>query len=124
MASEVAEKMNELKNLVAEMKRLNTTLREMRDRKKEIEADILTYIEENELPGFKFNEIVVLKTESTVRTRKKKKEKDEEIIKVLEEAGIADAKNVCEKLKNAGKGEEQQVPKLRIKQHIPDLLSK
>lgn len=121
MATQIANDMKELKAIMAETKKLMDTLKEIRDRKKQLESNILQYLEENSQPGVKYQELIVLRNEKTTFSKKKPKEREQEIVKILEENGVADARGVYKAIGEAGKGEEIAVTKLKVKQTIPDL---
>jgi seryl-tRNA synthetase len=121
MATQIANDMKEMKALINEIKKVTEHLKELRLRKREIENNILQYLEENEQPGVKYQELVVLKNEKTTFTKKKSKEKESDIIRILEENGITDGKKVYQLIGQASKGEEVPVTKLRIKESVPDL---
>jgi predicted transcriptional regulator len=121
MATQIANDMKELKAIMAEIKKITDNLKTLRNRKKELENNILNYLEANEQPGVKYQELIVLRNERTTYTRKKPKEKESEIVRILEENGISDPKKVYHMIGQASKGEEVQVNKLRIKQSVPDL---
>ena len=121
MATQIANDMKELKAIIAETKKLTETLKELRDRKKQLESNILQYLEENQQPGVKFQELIVLRNEKTTFTKKKSKDKEQAIVRILEENGVTDARSVYKAIGEAGKGEEIAVTKLKVKQSIPDL---
>jgi cell division septum initiation protein DivIVA len=117
----VADDMKELDKIVAELKVLNAKAKDLRTRKKELEGKILEYLEQMDSPGLKFNQLVVLKTDSTTHTRMKKAEKKESIIKALEEQGIQDAEKVYDSICKAGVGEEKTARKLKVKTVLPEV---
>ena len=119
--SRVAEDMKELGNIITELKNINMKAKELRGRKKELESTILNYLESVDQPGLKYHELVVLRSESTIHTRLKKKEKQDNIIKTLEEHGVDDAEKVYEALSKAGVGEAQTKSKLRVKTVLPEV---
>ena len=121
MAEQIASDMKELKSIISELKKLTDHMKQLRDRKKQLEANILNYLEEHSQPGVKYQELIVLKNEKTTFTRKKPKEREVEVIKILEENGISDPKKVYELIGQASKVEEIPVTKLRIKQSIPEI---
>lgn len=121
MATQIANDMKELKAIMAETKKITETLKELRDRKKTLESNILQYLEDNQQPGVKFQELIVLRNEKTTFTKKKSKDKEQAIVRILEENGVSDARGVYKAIGEAGKGEEIAVTKLKVKQSIPDL---
>jgi len=121
MAVNVSESMKELSKLVLELKTMNAKAKDLRSRKKELEANILEYLESSEQPGIKYKELIVLKTETTTHTRLKKKEKQDNMIKVLEENGVEDAQKVYETIAKSLLGEEQTKSKLKVKMSVPEV---
>lgn len=119
--SHVAEDMKELSKIVSELKITNTKAKELRTHKKELESKILEYLESTDQPGLKYHELVVLKSESTIHTRLKKKEKQDSIIKILEENGVEDAEKLYEAVSKAGIGEAQTKAKLKVKTVLPEI---
>lgn len=114
--------MCELRDVIAELKTLNNRAKLLRERKKELLTQVLEYVEYNELPGIQYQDLQVLKVETTTHTRKKKKEKEQSIIEVLEKLNISDTKSALSELNNAMIGEEKQSNTLRVKSVIPQLL--
>lgn len=117
----VASHMAELKDIVSQVKQLNHQLKDLRDRKKILESKILEYLESTDAPGLKFQELIVMKSDSTTHTRKKKKDKEESVIQALESNGVTDSKKVYDDITRALVGEQKQVTKLRVKQSIPEI---
>lgn len=121
MATQIANDMKELKAIMSETKKISDKLKELRSRKKQLETNILEYLETNEQPGVKYQELIVLRNEKTTFTKKKPKEREQEVVRILEENGISDPRNVYKLIGEAGKGEEVSVTRLRVKQSVPDL---
>lgn len=119
--SHIREDMSELQQIVAELKIINAKAKELRNRKKEIEAQILIYLDESDTPGIKFNELIVKRAERVSHIRLKKKEKQENVIKTLEESGVEDAEEVYKAILAAGLGEQETKSKLSIKITVPEL---
>lgn len=119
--ADIRENMRELEQVVKRLKELNSEAKELRGRKKQLEFTILNWLEETQNPGLKFNELIVLKKESKTRTKKKKSEKEEDIMRVLEEQGVQDPKKALNSIFGAMKGEELSKSKLSIKTTVPEL---
>lgn len=119
--SHIQEDMKELKAIVSELKITNSRAKQLRERKKELEAKVLGYLETTDMPGLKFHELIVMRSESTTHSRMKKKEKEDSIIKVLEDIGVNDAERVCQAISNATIGEEKIISKLKVKMDFPDI---
>jgi hypothetical protein len=119
--SVVKEQMAELAGLLVELKLINSKSKELRNRKKELETNILGYLESTDSPGLKFKELVVLKKETTTHTRKKKKEREDSVIEILENAGVGNPKKLYTDILAAAIGEEKTSSKLSVKTTIPEI---
>ncbi len=121
MTSKIAENMKELKNITDEIKRITYQVKELRERKNELESSILTYMIDNDQPGFKYRDMIVKRGETKTRARRKRREKEEEIMKVLSESGISDTKKTLEEILKAMSGEQSVKPKLKIQESLPEI---
>lgn len=108
--------LKELKNITTEIKRLSAETKVLKLKKKEIEERISDYLKEENQPGVKYGDIIVLSKESTRHRRLKKKEKEEKAVAVLEEMGIADAKQALTTILDSMKGETYVAESLQIKE--------
>jgi hypothetical protein len=106
---------NELKSLNVELKRLNKGAHLIRQRIKEIEKNILEYLKEKEQPGVKYQDMAIIIENKTKRINKSKKDIEEDSIKILEEYGLSNPKEVLEEILRARKGEEIENEKIKIK---------
>ena len=116
MAAQVVGDLKELKNVTTEIKRLNAEIKLLRIDKKKIEDRIMDYLHQEEQPGVKFGDIIVLSNERTTRKRLKKKEKEENAINVLEGMGVSNPKEALQNILDSMKGEETVVESLKIKE--------
>jgi hypothetical protein len=114
----IANDMKELKTINNEIRRVSIQLKNLRDKKKEIETHILSFLKHEEQPGLRYQEMVVLSGEKKIRDKKDKNQKEEEIISLLENAGVSDAKNTYTNILEAMKGEQHIVPTLKIKNTV------
>lgn len=106
---------NELNQINTEIKRISEVLRRLRARAKEVEQNILQYLESKEQEGVKYDGTVVLVESKTKRVSKKKKEVEEDSINVLREHGIENPERVLQEILEARRGEAVQNQKLKIK---------
>jgi hypothetical protein len=111
----IANDMKELKTINNEIRRLTIQLKNLRDKKKDLEKHILSFLKQEEQPGLRYQEMVVLSGEKKIRDKKDKEQKEQEIINLLENAGVNDAKNTYNTILEAMKGEQHTVPTLKIK---------
>jgi hypothetical protein len=116
-ATEIRSNMKELKDINTEIKRLNIVLKGYRDRKKELEENIIEYLDRTGQPGIKYEDLIVLAGEKKARDRKKKEEKELDVLTLLEERGIRDSRNLYNDILEAMKGEEKVVSSLKIKEY-------
>lgn len=116
-ATEIRSNMKELKDINTEIKRLNIVLRGYRERKKELEENIIEYLDRTGQPGIKYEDLIVLAGEKKARDRKKKEEKELDVLTLLEERGIRDSRNLYNDILEAMKGEEKVVSSLKIKEY-------
>ena len=119
--SQVSDDMRELSKLVVELKSMTIKTKELRARKKELMFKIQQYIETSGVPGLKFNELVVMPAESTTHKRLKKKEKEERIVKALEDSGIQNPEEIYTTICKASIGDEIISATLRIKTVLPEV---
>lgn len=114
----IANDMKELKTINNEIRRITIQLKNLRDKKKDLEKHILSFLKQEEQPGLRYQEMVVLSGEKKIRDKKDKEQKEQEIINLLENAGVNDAKNTYNTILEAMKGEQHTVPTLKIKNSV------
>lgn len=110
----ITNQMNELNNVTLEIKRLSDNLRELRKTKKEIENVILEYLKEKDQPGVKFQGKAFVLESKSKRIPKKKTQKKEDAIRILENCGLNNPEKILEQLLEASKGDEEEIQKLKI----------
>jgi hypothetical protein len=106
---------NELQKINIEIKRQSAELSKLRKRHKELENIIQEFLNEKEQPGVKFGDFAVVLEKKSKFTIKPKKEKEEDSLKILEECGVEDPKNVLDRLERAKKGDEIEQAKIKVK---------
>ncbi len=114
----IANDMKELKTINNEIRRITIQLKNLREKKKDLEEHILTFLKKEEQPGLRYQEMVVLSGEKKIRDKKDKEQKEQEIITLLENAGISDPKSVYTNILEAMKGDQHIVPTLKIKNTV------
>ena len=105
---------NELRSINTEIKRLTQETSSLRKRAKIVEQDIISFLDEKDQPGVKFQDTAIVLETKQKYTYKGKKDKEEDSLRVLEECGISNSKEVLEQLKRAGKGGEFETKKIKI----------
>jgi ABC-type uncharacterized transport system fused permease/ATPase subunit len=106
---------SELKSLYTELKRLNKAAHLIRQRIKDVEKNVIEYLKEKEQPGVKYQDMAIIIENKTKRVNKSKKDIEEDSLKILEENGINNAKEVLDEIIRARKGEEIDNEKIKIK---------
>ena len=94
----------ELENLNIESKRLKNCLLELRKKIKIVENNIMLYLQEKQQPGVKYHNTAIIIENKSKRTVKPKKDKEDDALRILEEYGIKDSRNVLEQILEDGKG--------------------
>ena len=106
---------NELQNLNIELKRIKNNASDLRKKIKIVETNIMEYLKEKQQPGVKYQNTAILIENKSKRTSKPKKDREEDALRILEECGISDSKNILDQILDARKGEEVEINKLKIK---------
>lgn len=112
--SAIVNYVNELKSINIEIKRLVKETSELRKRAKVIEQNIVDFLDEKEQPGVKFQDTAIVLEKKQKYTYKGKKDKEEDSLRILEDYGISNPKEVLEELKRANKGNEVESKKIKI----------
>ena len=103
----------ELNNLNVEIKRQCETLRRLRKRKKELEDNIVKYLEEKDQIGLKYQNTAVVVEHTHQRQGKKQKERESDAINILRQYGVENANSALKDLLEAYRG--QQIDKVALK---------
>ena len=115
MTDTIIGNIKELKSLNNELKTRMVELRSLKLRKKIIENSIIEYLNEKDQPGIKYNNMIILSHEKATRVVRKKPEKINIGMSVLEKYGIQDPAKALGEIMDAMKGDVNKVPCLRIK---------
>ncbi len=107
--------LKELNKIYLEDKKLDDQRKLLKLRKVELEAQVLKYIKEKQIPGVKYENIEVLSKEKKQRIRMTKNEKEDAARKILEDSGISNSQEVLKKMFESMKGEEITVDAIKIK---------
>lgn len=111
----ISSDVRELDEVKKEIKRLTQQLRSLRLQSKSIEMRIIEYLEQSEHPGVKFQGNAIVLEKKSKRASKKKSLREADSIRILEEYGIRNAKQVLNDILEARKGDELEINKLKIK---------
>ena len=116
-ATQIRSEMKELKEVNTEIKRLAISLKNLRERKKGLEDDIIEYLERTGQPGIKYEDLIVLAGEKKCREKKKKEEKELDVLTILEDKGIRNSRETYLEILEAMRGEQKIAPSLKIKEY-------
>lgn len=106
---------DELELIQTEIKRNNGRNKVLRARIKELEANITDYLSAKGQQGVKYKgRAIVLETKER-HPAKKKKQKEEDIISLFEELGIANPNDAYTRLKGVQKGDPVEQQKIKFK---------
>jgi hypothetical protein len=110
----IKEYVQEFELIDKELKRLNGEIRKLRNRRKECQTHILKYIEDNNHPGIKFNQTVIIPKSRKTRKRGTKTECQERVHSVLNKYNIRGNETMIKDILEAYKGEEQTSQNIQI----------
>jgi hypothetical protein len=96
---------DELEEIQHEIKRNNIKNVQLRQRIKELEINIKTYLNEKGQPGLKYKGKAIIIEEKEIRPTKKKKDREQAMISLFEELGVSDPKDACLRLQDVQRGE-------------------
>jgi hypothetical protein len=113
MAS-IQNNVQELKDINTEIKRLQIESKRLKKRAQDIEKNILSYLNEKEQPGLKYQNTAIIIENKAKRVGRSKKDNDINMIKILEENGVYNAREILNKIKESGKGEQIQMQKVKL----------
>ncbi len=115
MAARIKAEITELKNIGQEIKRLNAALVPLRQRKKLLEASILTYMKQgNGLSTINLSNVQISQVEKTTRERMTKSEKDGTAIQLLQQSGVANPTKTYNALKEMTKGKQNVTQAIKL----------
>lgn len=112
---EIAPILKELYEITEELKQLKTEVKSLNDQKKEKEQKIIEYLKHVDQPGIKYKNIIIFNEEKPKHRTKKKKDKQNDIKRVLRDAGIEDVDTVYNQILEESKGKEEFVDALKVK---------
>ena len=110
----IQEQIRELKNINIEIKRLTKSESNLRKKAKEIEKNIIDYLNHKEQPGVKFQDTAIILENKTKREVKNKKIVEKDLLDILENNGVSNAQDVLKDIINARKGTEISMQKIKI----------
>lgn len=93
----------ELNKINAEIKRVLGHLKKLRATKRELEKRVTDYLKEKDLPGVKHQDIVIRLDSKPKQISKGKTMREQAVFDLLASSGVANPRDVMEKIKKAGK---------------------
>jgi len=113
MAS-IQNNVQELKDINNEIKRLQIETKKLKKRAQDIEKNILSYLNEKEQPGLKYQNTAIIIENKAKRVLRPKKDIDSNAIRILEENGVHNAGEIMRKIVESRKGEQIQMQKVKL----------
>ena len=111
----IQQHMRDLKGIQSEIDRLKNELKVLTKKKKDLEVHIKDYLYQNDQPGIKYQDLVVLAQEKKKRNRKSKDERNQDIEEILQNYGVRNVSDVMNEIADALKGKETTDFVLKIK---------
>jgi hypothetical protein len=111
---------DELEQIHIEIKRNNTRNKLLRTRAKELESNITDYLTEKGQHGLKYKGRAIIIENKERRPAKKKKQKEIDIISLLQQLGVENPQEAYNLLQDTQKGETIEEQKIKFKK-IPNL---
>ena len=96
--SDITGYVSEYKKLNIEVKRIQESLRKLKKRRKIVETYILNYLNSSNYPGVKYQGTAFYKELKKTKVNKKKDEKIQECISLLNQYNIPDSTNLVKQL--------------------------
>ena len=112
----IQEQIRELKSINIEIKRLCKTTTDLRRKSKQLEKNIIEYLNHKEQPGVKFQDTAIILENKTKREVKKKQIVEEDLLDILKNNGVSNPKDVLKEIIEARKGIEISMQKIKIQQ--------
>ena len=106
---------NELQSIKLAITKHNQENASLRKRAKIIEQQITEYLESKDQPGVKFQDTAIIVDKQQKYSYKSKKDTEEDSLKILEDHGISNPKEILQELFYARKGNEIETTKIKIK---------
>lgn len=114
MTSDIKSSIDELNGVTLEIRRLYKDIDSLKKRKEQLEDQIQVFLEETKKIGVKSNDISVILEEKKKIIRKKKDEKMNDCINILNHYNIGNAPKIYSELIMAFKGNEERIKKIKI----------
>lgn len=113
--SSITAAINELNGVRAELARLRIQTRQLNTRKKNLEKQIVDFLDAKDQPGIKYQGVAIIPEEKESYKAKPKKQKEEDVQRVLQRYGIEDSSEAYKEIMQTMKGSPTNNVKLKIK---------
>ena len=115
--TEIVSSVSELKELDTEIKNINTKLSKLRKRKKELEKQIVDFLDKKEQSGLKYRDVTIVAEKKDKRNRLKKNDKIDKATNILKKYGIHNIEMTKDLINNL-KGSPTTVKSIKIKKNM------
>jgi hypothetical protein len=104
----------ELRNIHTEITRLKGLIKGLVEKSDTLTESIHKFLKDSNLQSISYGDFVIQATVKQKRQRKKKAEKEKDVLAVLQKAGIRDAKRLYAEIDNSLKGEVTSESSIKV----------
>jgi hypothetical protein len=104
----------ELKEINLEIKRLREEITKLRKRGNAIEKNIITFLNEKEQKGVKYENTAILIQNKTKNIRKSKKDIEQNTLRILRDNGIHNAEHVLKQMNDSRIDNSTEIQKISV----------
>jgi len=104
--AEIAPQLKALKEIIIEKKRLSLRTRELNLEKKQLEEQIIEYLQEKDQPAIKCGSLIFMTKTKQKKIRMKEKEKVISTMEVLKQSGVKEPEELAKEILNSMQGEK------------------
>jgi hypothetical protein len=109
----------EANQITIEIRRLNNSIKEFRERKKQIEAQILQYMGDNQIPALQYNDSTVILAETKIKKKQKRREERiHDSLEILRLNGIEEPDKVLSELNEARFGPDENIRVMKVRNNL------
>lgn len=105
---------DELQKLKNEKRERLSKLKIINQRIKHLESEITIYLESKDQTGMKYQNMALILQDKIKHAPKKEKERESDIIRILDSYGIREPEQALKEINNARRGEEAKIKQLKI----------
>ena len=108
---------DELESITTEIKRLYTLIKKLKNRSKELEINITSFLNEKNQPGIKYKDTTIILTTKKKQNYISKKKQQESTIELLRQNGVQNPQKVLQDITEMKKADCIEHSKLVIKKN-------